>query len=719
MNSQDLQQLIEATAAAADQEVVTRSLSRDIVLPHQNQTAVLITLDNGHDHTRPTTLGPRGLSSLNEALDAATSRTDVAAIAITGKPFMLAAGADLSAFAKITERDQALAIARIGHAVFDKLNRSPVPTFAFINGLALGGGLELALHCHYRTVAATAAGIALPECYLGMFPGWGGCFLLPNLVGADRAVDVIIENALSRNKMMTGAEVHTLGIADAMFDGADFLARSLDWAGRVVTGGVTVKRPDIDRGDGWDQAVSRGRSFADSKVGGASPGPYKALELIAGAKTADRQSAYAAEDEGLADLIMSPELRASLYAFELVRKRGRKPAGAPDTLLARPVTKVGIVGAGLMASQLALLFLRRLQVPVVMSDLDQERVDRGLASISTEIDRLLSKGRLSADAANRLRALSSGTTDLADFADCDFVIEAVFEELSVKKSVFADLEKHVALTCVLATNTSSLPVSAMAADLEHPERVVGFHFFNPVAVLPLVEVVRAEATDDETLATAFATAKELRKSAVLVKDAPAFVVNRLLLRLMGEITRAVDEGTPFADADAALRPLGLPMSPFVILQLVGPPIVLHVAQTLHDSLGDRFWVSPNLERLVSAGRPGLYDWTPDGKPYVSDETAALFTVGDRASTSEQVRDRTLTALAEEVGLMLAEGVVAAPMDVDLCLILGGGWPLHLGGITPYLDSQGYSQRVLGRRLLPPGVASVAKEPAATSGTSHP
>ena len=718
MNSQDLQQLIEATAAAADQEVVTRSLSRDVVLPHQNQTAVLITLDNGHDHTRPTTLGPRGLSSLNEALDAATSRPDVAAIAITGKPFMLAAGADLSAFAKITERDQALAIARIGHAVFDKLNRSPVPTFAFINGLALGGGLELALHCHYRTVAATAAGIALPECYLGMFPGWGGCFLLPNLVGADRAVDVIIENALSRNKMMTGAEVHTLGIADAMFDGADFLARSLDWAGRVVTGGVTVKRPDIDRGDGWDQAVSRGRSFADSKVGGASPGPYKALELIAGAKTADRQSAYAAEDEGLADLIMSPELRASLYAFELVRKRGRKPAGAPDSMLARPVTKVGIVGAGLMASQLALLFLRRLQVPVVMSDLDQERVDRGLASIWTEIDRLLAKGRLSADAANRLRALSSGTTDLADFADCDFVMEAVFEELSVKKSVFADLEKHVALTCVLATNTSSLPVSAMAADLEHPERVVGFHFFNPVAVLPLVEVVRAEATDDETLATAFATAKELRKSAVLVKDAPAFVVNRLLLRLMGEITRAVDEGTPFADADAALRPLGLPMSPFVILQLVGPPIVLHVAQTLHDSLGDRFWVSPNLERLVSAGRPGLYDWTPDGKPYVSDETAALFTVGDRASTSEQVRDRTLTALAEEVGLMLAEGVVAAPMDVDLCLILGGGWPLHLGGITPYLDSQGYSQRVLGRRLLPPGVASVAKEPAATSGTSH-
>ena len=719
MNSQELRQLIEATAAAADQEVVTHALSRDILLPHANQTAVLITLDNGHDHTRPTTLGPRGLSSLNDALDAATSRTDIAAIAITGKPFMLSAGADLSAFAKIAERDQAVAIARIGHAVFNKLHSSPVPTFAFINGLALGGGLEITLHCHYRTVSAAAAGIAFPECYLGMLPGWGGCYLLPNLVGADRAVKVIIENALTQNKMMTGAEVHGLGIADAMFDGADFLARSLDWAGSVVAGAVTVTRPDIDRGDSWDEAVTRGRSFADSKLAGASPGPYKALELIAAAKTADRQSAYAAEDEGLADLIMGSELRASLYAFELVRKRGRKPAGAPNSLLARPVTKVGVVGAGLMASQLALLFLRRLQVPVVMSDLDQERVDKGLASVTAEIDRLLGKGRISPDAANRLRALSSGTTELADFGDCDFVIEAVFEELAVKKSVFADLEKHVAPTCVLATNTSSLSVSAMAADLDHPERVVGFHFFNPVAVLPLLEVVRAAPTDDETLATAFATAKELRKNAVLVKDATAFVVNRLLLRLMCEITRAVDEGTPFADADAAMRPLGLPMSPFTLLQLVGPPIVLHVARTLHDAFGDRFWVSENLVRLVAAGRPGLYDWTPEGQPYVSDETAAMFRVGDRASTAEQVRDRALMALAEEIGLMLAEDVVATPMDIDLCLILGGGWPLHLGGITPYLDGHGYSERALGRRFLPPGMASLPVEPAATSGISYP
>jgi 3-hydroxyacyl-CoA dehydrogenase/enoyl-CoA hydratase/carnithine racemase len=706
VRADEFERVIAEASARSDGEVVTHALSRDIKLPHTTGTAVLITLDNGRDHTRPNTLGARGLSELNRAIDAALARDDVLAIAVTGKPFMLVAGADLSAFSKIVNRDDALAIARIGHAVYDKLHTSQVPTFAFINGLALGGGLELTLHCQYRTVSAAAPGLALPECFLGLLPGWGGAYLVPNLIGADRAVQLIIENPLSQNKMLTGPEAFQLGLADAIFDGADFLARSLDWAGQIVAGSLTVTRPEVDRGESWNDALARGRSFADSKVFGASPGPYRALELMAASRSADRAAAYAAEDEALADLIMSPELRASLYAFDLVRKRARRPAGAPDPTLARPVTKVGIVGAGLMASQLTILFLRRLHVPVVITDLDQERVDKGLGYVSAEIDRLLGKMRISPDEANRLRALVSGTTELVDFADCDFVVEAVFEEMSIKKQVFADLEKHVSASCMLATNTSSLSVAQMAADLDHPERVVGFHFFNPVAVLPLLEIVRAPATDDETLATAFQVAKTLKKNAVLVKDSAGFVVNRLLLRLIAEIFAAVDEGTPVPVADAALRPLGLPMSPCVLLQLVGPAVALHVVESLHAAFGDRFPVSSNLLALVDAQRPGIYDWTPEGEPYVSDETAQLLVVGDRPSTAEQVRERALNALAEEIGLMLAEEVVAAPMDIDLCLILGAGWPFHLGGITPYLDRQGVSERVLGRRFLPPGVASV-------------
>jgi 3-hydroxyacyl-CoA dehydrogenase/enoyl-CoA hydratase/carnithine racemase len=708
VNDEELRRLIDQAAGQAEGEVVTRALSRDVRLPHTDRAAVLITLDNGEDHTRPNTLGPRGLAELNNALDAARGRDDISAILVTGKPFILAAGADLSAMGVLTDREQGLAIARIGHAVLGKLHDAPVPTFALINGMALGGGLEVTLHCDYRTVSAAAAGIALPECFLGLVPGWGGAYLVPNLVGIEGAVTLILQNPLSQNRMLDGKAAYALGLADVMFDGADFLERSLDWAGQVVSSRVAVDRPPLDRDEGrWAAVLAEARAFVDAKVGGAAPAPYRALELLAAARTADRAAAYAAEDEALADLIMSPELRASLYAFELVRKRARKPAGAPDRSLAQPVTKVGVVGAGLMASQLATLFLRRLRVPVVISDLDQERVDRGLAAIDGEVDKQLAKRRISPDEANRLRALVSGTTELADFADCDFVIEAVFEEMSVKQQVFADLEKHVAPTCVLATNTSSLSVTEMAVDLEHPERVVGFHFFNPVAVLPLLEVVRGERTDDATLATALAVAKELRKSAVLVKDATAFVVNRLLLRMMGEVFAAVDEGTPIPVADAALKPLGLPMTPFTLLQLVGPPIALHVGESLHAAFGDRFPVSRNLQAIVAAKRTGFYDWTPDGETYVPDEVLALLEVGDRPSTEEQVRERALAALAEEIGLMLAEGVVEAPMDIDLCMILGAGWPFHLGGITPYLDRTGVSGRVLGRRLLPPGVGTLA------------
>ncbi len=563
MRPEELTALVELGAQTAGGEVVTHALSRDVVLPHSGGTAVLITLDNGRDHSRPSTLGPRGLGELGAALDAARARDDIAAIALTGKPFILAAGADLSGLAKITERDQALAIARIGHAVLDKLHGASVPTFAFINGMALGGGLEVTLHCDYRTVSRAAAGIALPECFLGMFPAWGGAYLLPNLIGPDRAVQVIIENSLSQNTMLNGAQAYELGIADALFDGADFLERSLDWAGRVVAGTLTIERPQIDRGDAWDAALARGKAFADRKVFGASPGPYRALQLMAEAKTAERTTAYAAEDEGLADLIMGSELRASLYAFELVRKRARKPAGAPDAQLARPITKIGIVGAGLMASQLALLFLRRARVPVVITDLDQERVDRGLGYVHAEIDKLQAKKRTSTDGANRMRALISGTTDLADFADCDFVIEAVFEEISIKKQVFADLEKQVGDLCVLATNTSSLSVAEMAADLQHPERLIGFHFFNPVAVMPLLEVVRAPNTDDETVATALNLAKTTKKNAVLVKDATGFVVNRHPAPTAGRHLRRGrrrDPGrgggrrhAPARNADAAVR----------------------------------------------------------------------------------------------------------------------------------------------------------------------
>jgi len=687
-------------------EVVTRSLVRYFEVPDLAGEIALITLDNGHDHTRPSTFGPAGLRSLDEALDEISARSPkVSAVGVTGKPFVFAVGADISGIGLVTERDQALAIAREGHRVFARIKNLEVPTFAFVNGAVLGGGLELALHCDYRTLSSSAAAIAFPECFLGLVPGWGGTQLLPNLIGADKAVRVIIENALNQNKMLNPEQATDFGIFDALLDSADFLAESLRWAAKVLDGSTPVQRPEINRGASWDAALAKGRAAADARVHGATPAPYRALELIELARTASFADGTAAEDEALADLILSDELRSGLYSFDLVNKRAKRPAGAPDKILARKVTKVGVVGAGLMAGQLALLFARRLEVPVMLTDLDADRLAKGIGYVHGEIDGLLAKRRISQDKANRLKALVTGTPTLDAFADADFVIEAVFEELSVKKAVFAELEQYVCPEAILATNTSSLSITEMAAELSHPERVVGFHFFNPVAVLPLLEIVRGARTDDTALATAFAVARTLKKSAVLVSDAPAFVVNRLLTRFLGEVTAAVDEGTPIEVADRALAPLGLPMSPFVLLALVGPAVALHVAETMHTAFADRYSVSPNLRRLVQAKKPGVYVWN-SGSPEVDPEVARLFCSGDRPWTEEQVRDRALAALAEEISLMLADGVVAEAQDIDLCMLLGSGWPFHLGGVTPYLDRQGVSEKVTGKRFLAPGVASV-------------
>jgi 3-hydroxyacyl-CoA dehydrogenase/enoyl-CoA hydratase/carnithine racemase len=696
--------------AALPDEVVTHALVHDVDLPGGAGRLALVTLDNGRDHTRPSTFGPAGLAELAQVLDGLKTRADareLAAVAVTGKPFIFAVGADLTMVGAGREREQALAVGRLGHDVFRRFSELGVPSFAFVNGAAMGGGLELALHCTYRTISSGVPAVALPECFLGLVPGWGGTYLLPNLVGPQRALDVMINNALNNNTMLNGPKAFGLGIADAIFEPADFLEQSLFWAADVVAGRRTVERADVDRGEeSWEAALKAAQKVADGKVHRAAPAPYRALELVRLARTADRDTAFEAESQALADLAMGEELRASLYAFDLVQRRAKRPAGAPDAGLARPVTSIGVVGAGLMAGQLALLFARRLQVPVVLTDLDQARVDKGLAYVHGEIDGLLAKRRVSPDAANRLKGLVTGSTDKKAFADADLVIEAVFEELEIKKRVLAEVEAVVSDTCVLMTNTSSLSVGAMAADLAHPERVVGFHFFNPVAVLPLVEVVRAERTDDATLATAFAVGKQLKKSCVLVEDAPAFVVNRLLTRFLGEVTRAVDEGTPVEVADRALAPLGLPMPPFVLLQLVGPAVALHVAETLHAAFPDRYTVSENLRRLVAAGRSGVYAWDERGRPYVDDETKALLVLGNSPLTEEQVRERALRALADESRRMLDDGVVAEPQDIDLCMILGAGWPFHLGGITPYLDRSGAAEAATGRRFLPRGVASV-------------
>jgi 3-hydroxyacyl-CoA dehydrogenase/enoyl-CoA hydratase/carnithine racemase len=700
---------IDFTALFPD-EVITIAMARDIALPDDAGTFVLITLDNGFDHTKPNTFGPATLSGLSGVLSTLLARAqagEIVGVGVTGKPFIFAVGADLTGVPRVTTREQALAISQLGHQTFEQLRTLPVPTFAFVNGAAMGGGVEIALSAAYRSISAGAGALAMPECFLGLVPAWGGCYMLPNLIGAERALKLIIENPLNTNRMLKGPQAFELGIADVMFEPATFLEDSLSWAADVITGRTVVDRREIDRdATAWEAAIAAARALVKAKTGGAAPAPLRALELVSAARTTTREEGYAAEDNTEADLLMGDELRSSLYAFDLVQKRAKRPAGAPDRSLARPVTKVGIVGAGLMASQLAMLFAQRLEVPIVMTDLDQARVDKGVGYVHAEVDKLLGKGRISPDRANRLKALVSGSTSKDDFADADFVIEAVFEEIKIKQQVFAEVETVVGVDAVLATNTSSLSITEMAADLKHPGRVVGFHFFNPVAVMPLLEIIRGAATDDATLATALATGKKLKKTTILAKDSPSFVANRMLGRFMGEVGRIVDEGTPMEVADRAFAGVA-PMPPFVLLGMVGPAVALHNNESLHDAFPQRFYVPEGLRRLVAAGKPGFYLY-PEGKPVPDPEVAALMETPANPVIldADQVREQVLSALAQEARLMLDEGVVAAPMDIDLAMITGAGFAFWNGGLTPLLDRTGISEKVNGKRFLPPGVASV-------------
>lgn len=705
--SQSIVENFASLASLVPDEIITHSLVKDVVLPG-GATIALLTLDNGYDHSKPTTLGPNTLLELHATLTAQKERAaagEIAALALIGKPHYLVAGADLNGVKNLASQENGSAMASLGHAAYDLLADLGVPTFAFINGVALGGGLEIALACTYRTVSTGANGIGLPEAFIGLVPGWGGVYRLPRLTGPEAAMTVMIENPLNNNRSLNGPAAFKLGIADAIFEPADFLEQSLLWTDSVL-GGAEVSRPNAVEPLGnpevtarWAAAAAKARAFIEAKTSNAAPAPAKVLEVFEAGATITQKESAALEIAALTGLMQTDAFHNTVYAFlDLVQKRSKRPAGAPDKKLARPVTKVGVVGAGLMAGQLALLFAKNLKVPVVITDIDAARVEKGLAHIHGEVDKQLAKGRISSSAANRTKALVTGSVSKEAFADADFVIEAVFEELGVKKQVFAEVEAVVSPECILATNTSSLSVTEMGKDLTHPERLVGFHFFNPVAQMPLLEIVRAQETDETALATAFVLGKALRKTSVLVKDEAAFVVNRILLRLMGEIAKAFDDGTDAVTADGALRSLGLPMTPFTLLAMVGIPVAHHVSESLHAAFGERFHVSENYARLIENGITSLWVPTEDGGQEIPASTMELLSFGNTPSTAEELLVRTQDALAQEIGLMLAEGVVAGPEDIDLCMVMGAGWPMHLGGITPYLDAVGASERVNGKKF---------------------
>ena len=718
-------------------EHVTRVLMEDREHPGLGIVAVLTFAPPEGEERRPATLGPRSIEAVTGALATALDRAEageIQAIALTGTGRVFLAGADLSMFADPTAAANVKGMTAAAHALQVRVRTSSVPILAHLNGVALGGGLEVALMADVRTVAPGVRGLGLPETSLGILPGWGGTTLLQSVVGAETAVRMILEDP-ARDRQLNAEQALEIGLVDEIaadleealdefaalvaahvdVDGADtdvvdpaLAASAADgssplpgaWGGRTAPlPGVDTPEAEalLDALDAPHGGAETRRAWAARLAAQGAPSVGRALDLLQALPGSDLEEALAREGAALEELVHSDGAAASLYSAELLRrgKPGRTPVDG-----AREIRTVGVAGAGLMASQIAAQLALGLQVPVVMRDLDEQIAAKGLAAAREVVAQTAARGKLDEETAATISANLSATVDLQDLAGCDLVLEAVPEVLKIKKSVFAELEGVLAEDALLVTNTSSLSVARMAEDLAHPERVVGLHFFNPVAKMPLVEVIHTEATDETTLATGLEVVRQLRKFAVRSADAPGFIVNRLLFRVLGAVLASVDAGADPAEVDASLDPLGMPMRPFALLDLVGLAVADHVGTVLLEELGDRFHASPGLHAMAEKKAHFTERSKSSVHPPVSPTVAEVFQAGGADGAAAPVGDALLEkvqdGLAEEIAMMLDSGVVERPEQVDLALILGAGFPRHRGGVTPYLDASGASQRAAGR-----------------------
>lgn len=591
----------------------------------------------------------------------------VDALAITGTGSTFCAGADLDEVISTRSSAAAESVARQGLDTFEILDKLPIPTFSFLNGATLGGGLELALHTEWRTAAASVKAIGFPEVRLGLIPGWGGIWRMVGMVGSARARRMIVSDSL-QGTYCTAHSASALGFVDRVIVSADFLEESLNFVVSVLDGTEAVQTftpPTVEDSEG---SLTAGRTS-----GGVAA--LRAEGLILSAEAGISTGLRNEQAKVFGELAVSSEARLRTYASRAIAAAGRQSLRLGGTT---PVEtqSVGIVGAGLMARQIALLFAENFNSPVIINDLSQDRITAAVDWIRLKMARNIHPG-------NGLRAaeeLISGSTDIRRLAACDVVVEAVFEELDVKKTVFSQLEAVVRPDALLFTNTSSISIEEISAGLAYPGRFMGFHFFNPVSLLPLLEVIPSTNTDNVTRAAALALAAKLHKTPIQVPDSPGFVVNRVLTRMMGATLSEIDGGADPEVVEHALQGIGLPMTPLRLLQFIGPAVQLHITQVMNQSFPERFPVSPSLISVVDAGLPGYLD----SQGEMADEAKIFLRTRYKPAITE-VRRRILLAVADEVERMINDGVVSGPQEIDVCMILGANFPLHTGGLTPLLD----------------------------------
>ena len=628
-----------------------------------------------------------------------------AVVFLSRKPGVFIAGADIKEIESITELEDARAKVSVGQDLFDVIEDLKVPTIAFIDGVALGGGCELALACLYRIATfSEKVKIGLPEVNLGVMPGFGGTYRLPRILGLSESLKMILAG-----KPVDGRKALRIGLVDALIPGAEWETHLQDYIHRIVDKKVKKKRYRAPRRKGAIGILERFRPlhgviFKRSRQNvlaltkGRYPAPLKALDTIRENYYVKRAKAQELEREAFAELSITDISKNLIHVFFLMEKYKKLTVPGTENIKPRPVGHVSVVGAGVMGGGIAQLLAAR-DIWVRMKDISYDALGQGLRAAAKVFGQAVKKRRMKKAEAGRRMGHITPTMDYSGFGHTDIVIEAVVENMDVKKAVFAELDGVTGRETILATNTSALSVTEMAQSVSDPSRVIGFHFFNPVHRMPLVEIITTQHTSPDTVAASVALAKRLGKTPVVVKDASGFLVNRILLVYMAEAGRILEETGDPEHIDRVITDFGLPMGPFLLSDEVGLDVGLKVMRILEESFGERYRpvkiFDTLLERkmLGKKSGTGFYRHNRRARSINPDvlgmlDRSQVHSVGDTV-----IQKRLIYLMINEAARCLEEGIVDEPHAVDVGMIFGTGFPPFRGGLLYYADKVGIGEVV--------------------------
>jgi 3-hydroxyacyl-CoA dehydrogenase/enoyl-CoA hydratase/3-hydroxybutyryl-CoA epimerase len=621
-------------------------------------------------------------------VDEMEKATDIKRIILaSSKPGIFIAGADVSEFSKATSHQQAKEYVRLGQQTFHRFSKLRQTTVAAINGACMGGGCEIAISCDWRVMSDNPkAQIGLPEVKLGIFPAWGGTTKLPRLIGLPAALDIILNG-----KTVDAKRAKRMGLVDEAVPGAILLDVAKQFAARGKRRGGGRSKFFVEGNPITRNIVfSKARKAVLAQTHGHYPAPLKAIEVMeAGYGGIER--GLAREVEEVVPLIMG-EVAQNLVRLFFMMEDAKK-----ERLAAKPieVETAGVLGAGVMGGGIAQIIADKTEAAVRMRDVNYKAIAGGLKAAAKVWKRKVERRRMTRGEMARKLARITATTDWSGFQRAEVVVEAVVESVDVKRAVLAEFEAIEKPGAVFASNTSTIPITQIAANAKHPENVVGMHFFNPVDRMPLVEVIRGAKTSDQAMVTVAGFARKLGKTVVYCNDGPGFVVNRILGPYMNEAGFLLEEGNSIDSIDKAMVDFGMPMGPMALLDEVGIDVAAKVAKILGGAFGERMQASTVVDKLYADGRhgkkneKGLYVYAGGKRQGPDASVYKVLGIGSpRPADAKTVVERMLLAMINEAAMILEEKIVASAAELDLAMIMGTGFPPFRGGLLRYADALG-------------------------------